>query len=71
LPAGRGPGSQAAAATGSASPYAAEWEMDHVHPNPAMGVGFFRLAVTGSQLRWVQSAAWLNPDSYAITVAVQ
>jgi hypothetical protein len=31
--------------------------VDHVHPNPAMGVGFFRLAVTGSQLRWVPISA--------------
>jgi hypothetical protein len=41
----------AAAAASSVGALRQEWERDHVHPNPIMGVGRYRLAVTGSQLR--------------------
>jgi hypothetical protein len=41
----------AAAAASSVGALRQEWEQDHVHPNPIMGVGRYRLAVTGSQLR--------------------
>jgi hypothetical protein len=46
------PAAAATAAEGSSSgDLREEWERDHVHPNPAMGVGHYRLAVTGSQLK--------------------